>query len=218
VPPVTLPDPGRSAFDYAAWLVDLDGTLYRHFLVRAMMAVELVLWGRSAIKILRIFRREQERMRRAELLHDRDPFQLQVARTAQRLGIPAGDVAAVVDKWMFRYPGRWLRSFRRRAFLERIASFRAGGGKTALVSDYPARSKLTAMGAVGLFDIVVACGEHDGPSALKPNPAGLVLAAERLNVAPQDCLVIGDRRHIDGEAARRAGMAFQLVNSRWRTF
>ena len=62
-----------------------------------------------------------------------------------------------------------------------------------------------------VFDACVAVGEPDGPSRLKPAPDGFLLAAERLGVEPRNCLVLGDRPDADGEAARRAGMDFELV-------
>ena len=205
----------RQPRDFSAWLVDLDGTLYRQAAVRAMMALELTLWGRSAIKTLHTFRHEQERLRGAELPRGADPFELQIERAAQRLGVPATSVAAVVDQWMFDRPGRWLRMFRRRGFLAVISQYQAAGGRTALVSDYPARRKLAAIGVAGLFDVVVACGEPGGPATLKPQPDGLLLAAAQLQVVPTDCLVIGDRADADGEAARRAGMVFRHVTNGW---
>ena len=200
-------------FEYRAWLIDLDGTLYRQNPVRAMVAIELLLSGRSAIKILQTFRREQERLRSGvELPCDADPFRVQIQHTAQRLGLAEERVSAVVDHWMFDRPGRWLRAYRRRPFLRAISSYRKRGGRTALVSDYPARKKLAAMGLEDhFFEQVIACGEPDGPNGFKPLPCGLLLAARRLQVAPADCLVIGDRHDVDGEAASRAGMAFQHV-------
>jgi FMN phosphatase YigB (HAD superfamily) len=209
VPPV------RSAYDYPAWLFDLDGTLYRQPPVRAMMALEVLLWGQSAIMILKAFRQEHERIRKLTLSSDAEPFSLQIRSTANRLGIADEDVALVVDQWMFTRPGRWLRLFRRRWLLAMISRHRSRGGKTAVVSDYPAQRKLAAMGAGDLFDTAVAPGEPGGPHQLKPNPAGLKLAAAQLSVTPAECLVIGDRADADGEAARRAGMAFQHVLSSW---
>jgi beta-phosphoglucomutase-like phosphatase (HAD superfamily) len=39
-------------------------------------------------------------------------------------------------------------------------------------------------------------------------------AASELGISPEECLVLGDRQDADGEAARRAGMAFRLIGSR----
>jgi HAD superfamily hydrolase (TIGR01509 family) len=112
---------------------------------------------------------------------------------------------------MIERPAKWLPLFRRRELLAEIDAFRARGGRTALVSDYPARRKLEALGASRLFDVVVASGEPDGPPRLKPHPGGMLRAAAALGVTPARCLVLGDRPDADGKAANAAGMAFRHV-------
>ena len=195
-----------------AWLIDLDGTLYRPLGVKLAMAVQLTLQGRSAISTLRAFRRELERVRMDDPNGGHvDPFRSQLLRTAQHTGIDVAAVEATVLDWMFHRPGPWLHFFRRRSLIREIAAFRHCGGRTALVSDYPAKAKLQALGADHLFDTLVASGEPGGPPRLKPAPDGYLLAADRLGVDPAHCLVIGDRFDTDGEAARRAGMAFRKI-------
>lgn len=197
-----------SAESFAAWLVDLDGTLYRAAPLRAAMAVELALFGVPAISTLKRFRQEHEFDAADSALHA-SPFAAQVARTARALGTSPDRVAEVVDLWMFRRPAKWISLFRRRSLLAEIARFQAEGGKVALVSDYPVRGKIESLGV--RFDVVVCSGEQGGPSRLKPDPEGYLEAARRLGVAPAHCLVIGDRPDRDGEAAARAGMAFRRV-------
>jgi HAD superfamily hydrolase (TIGR01549 family) len=197
------------AREHDAWLVDLDGTLYAQAPVRLAMAAELSLLGWNALRVLKRFRQEQEALRALEL--DGDPFTLQLERTAAALGEPRDAVEALVRAWMIERPGKWLSLFRRRALLEEIRAFQAGGGRTALVSDYPARRKLAALGAAPLFDVIVASGEPEGPTRLKPHPSGVLRAAAALGVAPKRCLVIGDRADADGAAARTAGMAFRQI-------
>jgi HAD superfamily hydrolase (TIGR01549 family) len=173
------------------------------------MAAELAFLGWSSAGMLRRFRQEHERVRELGLVGD--PFALQIQRTAEALGRSADDVEDEVRRWMIERPGRWLALFRRQPLLAEIAAFRGTGGRTAVVSDYPAKKKLEALGASGLFDTVVASGEPGGPKRLKPHPEGYLLAAERLEVEPSSCLVIGDREDADGEAARAAGMAFRRI-------
>ena len=120
-------------------------------------------------------------------------------------------VERIVREWMQERPGKWIYRFRRTGLLRQIAAYRAAGGKTAVVSDYPARRKLEALKLSELFDVVVACGEDHGPPALKPDPTGYLQAAELLGVRPEHCLVIGDRADADGKAARAAGMTFLRV-------
>lgn len=208
---VVQSSPTTDPFQYRAWLCDLDGTLYRQNPIRAAMAAEVALSGWRVAGLLRHMRHELERMRADEHCPAGDPFAEQVRRVAARLSLPPERVEQVVRSWMIHRPGKWLWWFRRQELLARIERFRAAGGRTALVSDYPARDKLRSLRALDLFEHVVASGEHDGPPRLKPWPDGYLLAAERLGVEPAHCLVIGDRRDADGLAAERAGMAFELV-------
>lgn len=211
-----LADRGRPTLRHAAWLVDLDGTLYRPLPVKLAMAAELLLAGWSALPVVRAFRREHERIHRQlgadpSLAFEPSPFAEQVRRTARAVGLTEEAVTRVVERWMIHRPARWLRLFRRRALLTEIVRARAEGLRTALVSDYPARGKLAALGVVDLFDGVVANGEHPDLKRLKPSPEGFLLAAEQLGVAASECLVLGDRLDVDGQAARRAGMDFRLI-------
>jgi HAD superfamily hydrolase (TIGR01509 family) len=205
-----------AAPEYDAWLVDLDGTLYIARWVKLFMAAELALFGWSALSILRQFRRDHERLREEQsadptLVQDLSPFAAQLARTAEALRLPHDQVERVVQDWMFERPGKWIRRFARRALLGQLREFKAQGGRTALVSDYPADCKVRALGARDLFDVVVANGEALGPRRLKPDPEGYLRAAALLKVDPARCLVIGDRDDADGGAARAAKMAFRLL-------
>jgi HAD superfamily hydrolase (TIGR01549 family) len=194
-----------------AWLVDLDGTLYRPMFVKLAMAAELALLGLGVMRTLRHFRKEHERIR-LELEHDvPSPYRLQLERTALELELDIEQVEQCVSEWMIERPGKWIRLFQRRDLVDEIAAFRMEGGRTALVSDYPASRKLAALGHIALFDAVVASGENDGPRRLKPHPDGYLSAARLLGIEPEHCLVIGDREDADGQAARAAGMRFRLV-------
>ncbi|MEZ4232343.1 MAG: HAD family hydrolase [Polyangiaceae bacterium] len=197
--------------EYDAWLVDLDGTLYRPKPLKLMMGLSLLLFGFRHVKLLRRFRHEHEALREHLTEPVESPFAIQLERTASATKQPLDEVRAIVSDWMVARPGRYIRWFRRQPLLDEIKRFREAGGKTALVSDYPAQLKLEALRAVDLFDVVVANGEASGPSRLKPWPDGYLKAAERLGVEPKRCLVVGDRDDADGAAARYAGMGFRLI-------
>jgi HAD superfamily hydrolase (TIGR01549 family) len=194
-----------------AWLVDLDGTLYSPRPLKVLMGMELLLMGAWHLPKIRAFRKEHELLREEQIDCQGDPFGMQVSRAARALHCEPVELDRLVRHWMVHRPCRWLGFFRKRALLAEISVHRANGGLCALVSDYPARQKLAALGAEDLFQVVVANGEPGGPTQLKPNPAGYLEAAKRLGVNPADCLVIGDREDADGAAARKAGMDFRLV-------
>lgn len=201
-----------NGMQYRAWLIDLDGTLYRSLPVKLAMALELLTAGPRVWKIIRTFRRQHEALRASGCDRGADPFRQQLQDTAQGLDCPLTEVEPVIERWMFERPCRWLKRARRESLVVAIRQHRARGGLTALVSDYPAQRKLRALEMIDLFDVVIASGESDGPTALKPEPDGYLAAAARLQVLPSECLVIGDRTDADGLAAERAGMSFRHVH------
>lgn len=194
-----------------AWLVDLDGTLYQALPLKLVMAVQLAACGPKALRIISHFRKEHEAIREQGLKCSPSPFAAQIDRTARALGLGQREVEDVIQKYMFERPLPWLSRLKRRELLKEIAIFRNDGGRTAIVSDYPAQKKLAALGVSELFDRVVASGEPGGPEKLKPAPDGFLQAAKVLGVEPSRCLVIGDRTDADGAAAAAAGMEFRLI-------
>jgi beta-phosphoglucomutase family hydrolase len=66
---------------------------------------------------------------------------------------------------------------------------------------------LTAVGLLDKFQAIVSAGEY---KHAKPAPDCFLLAAERLGVAPKDCLVFEDT-HLGIQAATAAGMASVMV-------
>ena len=70
-------------------------------------------------------------------------------------------------------------------------------------------SILQREGLEGHFGVIIGGGEV---SAHKPDPRGLLLAAEQLGCAPPEVLYVGDSV-IDAEAAQRGGMSFVAVLS-----
>lgn len=204
---MALPQPFFDPTHTAAWLVDLDGTLYHARYLKLAMAVELGLLGVWNVPVLRRFRHEHEQLRLDQTISD-GPYATQLERTAKATGCTLAEIERITSTWMIERPRKWVRLFRRRSLISALERYRALGGRCALVSDYPATRKLDALGCGHLFDVVVANGEAGGPPALKPRPDGYLRAAESLGVPPARCLVIGDRPDADGEAARAAGMEF----------
>jgi len=74
----------------------------------------------------------------------------------------------------------------------------------ACVTNNARRFTVPMLERLGLSDWLDVIVTGDDSDALKPDPAPLRLAAERLGVAVEDCLMIGDSA-IDVAAARAAG-------------
>jgi HAD superfamily hydrolase (TIGR01509 family) len=96
-----------------------------------------------------------------------------------------------------------------REFLEKV---RARGIKTAIVSGSHRTNVQVALDILDLgeyFDLIVS---GDDLLERKPDPKPFLVAAEKLGLRPQDCLVIEDS-FAGAEAARRAGAKLIVVDS-----
>lgn len=190
-------------------LFDVDGTLYEQRVLRRRMAARLAAayWSRPdrgthVIRALQAYRQAHEELRNQTYSSD-----LQLALAAIKSGYSVSDVRAVVDEWFERKPLELLRRCvypDLPQFLRVLSERRIPCG---VFSDYPAETKLSAMKLRDFFDHVLCAAEV---GSLKPNPAGVLLLAERMGLAPADMLYIGDRT-IDLEAAAAAGMRGILV-------
>ena len=70
---------------------------------------------------------------------------------------------------------------------------------------------LKTLGILGRFDTLVCAGDY---TKSKPNPEPFLIAAERLGVKPEDCLVFEDTE-MGIQAATAAGMASVKVLQPW---
>jgi len=89
--------------------------------------------------------------------------------------------------------------------------------KISLVTDGLAlmqKNKVAALGIADRFNAIVYCWELNAP---KPNPAGLKEAINRLEVSPQECVMIGDRIDHDMQPAKALGMTtIRLLRGRFK--
>ncbi|MCB1182495.1 HAD-IA family hydrolase [bacterium] len=86
-----------------------------------------------------------------------------------------------------------------------LNSLLKAGYRMAVVSDAPrfeAWLRLTYLGLQHSFDLVLT---HDDTGAHKPDPTGFRMALERLGVAPDRAVVIGDWKERDIRGGRNAG-------------
>jgi FMN phosphatase YigB (HAD superfamily) len=192
---------------YEVVVFDMDGTLYRQTPMRLRMAALLA--GHVATtadfltpRILRKFRRLREDM---ATRRQRD-FDIPLhEECAQGFGINVPTVRRVVSDWIERRPLPHLARCRVAGVDTFFDSLKRSGVAIAVLSDYPARAKLLALGLEA--DVVVAATDPE-LGIMKPDPAGLELVLSRMGVPPHRALMIGDRDDRDGAAARQAGVAF----------
>ncbi|MBN8550760.1 MAG: HAD family hydrolase [Deltaproteobacteria bacterium] len=89
---------------------------------------------------------------------------------------------------------------------EVLAALRVRGLRTGIVTNAPPDHVTLIEEKLGLAELVdvTVTGEEIGRRK-KPEPFGLLLAAERIAVPPRNCLYVGDQL-FDMQAAERAGM------------
>ena len=201
-------------------LFDVDGTLYRQRPVRMMMAMELALWplqtrqaarALRTVRVLREYRRSHERLRTT--MTSTSLASVQLAETARRAGVSPDEAAAIVEQWMIRRPLRHLSRYRRSGVVEVLADLQRAGLTLGVLSDYPSREKLEALGIMDYFSLAL-CTTDEGINALKPHPAGFRAACARWGLAPEEVLYVGDRPEVDGAGAAAAGLRCAIIGGR----
>lgn len=191
---------------YAAYLFDLDGTLVDSApdIARALNRLlrELGL-GTVPEALARGWIGDGSRMliTRALAHHGREPedvdalFERFIEHYAEGTGGPET-----------LYPGA----------LHTLATLAERGVPLACVTNKPAHLTdlvLRATGTAGYFGAVLGAGTLP---ERKPDPRPLLVACERLGVAPEQALMVGDSA-VDLQAARNAGCPFCLVSfGYWR--
>jgi HAD superfamily hydrolase (TIGR01549 family) len=202
-----------------ALIFDVDGTLYDQLVVRRAMVGRL-LWSAittpgeivPTLRALRAYRRAQESLRQGPQTFA-DIADAQVRAAALDTGIDADRVRRYVARWMEREPLSVVGRARRSGVLDLLCVGRRLGLRMGVVSDYPAEQKLDALRLAAFFDAVV-CAQQPEVQRFKPDPQGLMIALDRLRVAPDEAVYIGDRPEIDAVAAQRAGMRCIIVGPR----
>jgi len=196
-------------------LFDLDGTLYRHGPLRALMAAELLtlplqhpLRAVPSYRALRAYRREQEHLRGYSCA--RPVHTLQLAAAVDAAGLSQPYVEQLIESWMFERPLKYLRLCRRPGIDRLLQALHGRGVPCGVLSDYPAQRKLEALGLDRWFSFVLTAQDPE-VNVFKPHPRGFVCAAQMWRVEPDEVLFVGDRPDVDGEGARAAGMDCVIV-------
>ncbi len=86
-------------------------------------------------------------------------------------------------------------------FFEALRAAGLGLGVLTNDAEMPARAHLSAAGVTGLLDFIAG---YDSGHGAKPGPGGLLAFAERMDLPPASCVMVGDSLH-DLQAGRAAG-------------
>jgi HAD superfamily hydrolase (TIGR01549 family) len=199
-------------------LFDVDGTLYHQRRLRLCMGAELaalpLTLGPSCARVIRVlktYRRVHEELRALGRC-DSPLAALQVSRTALRENVAAPEVEAAVVEWMNQRPLKYLRWCRRRGLVALLARLQQRGTRLGVLSDYPAREKLAALGVEEFFSPVLCTTDRE-INALKPHPRGFLRACELWQLSPEEVLYVGDRSEVDAAGALAAGVGCAVFTS-----
>jgi HAD superfamily hydrolase (TIGR01509 family) len=199
-------------------LFDVDGTLYHQGGLRRAMLGRLLMAaianpfaGVTTFRALQAYRKAQESLRGAEVEGALASAHLRLA--CEQCGAAEEVVAQAVGRWMEKEPLALLERFVDPALRAFLSAARARGVRLGVFSDYPAATKLHAMGLTEFFDVIVAA-QDAAVNRFKPHPSGLLEALRRLDAAPDRALYVGDRHEVDGAAARAAGVPCIIVGRR----
>jgi FMN phosphatase YigB (HAD superfamily) len=200
---------------------DVDGTLYRQRQLRLRMALDLLIdtvlkRDTKTIAVLARYRRVRERLGNEQV---GDAECASVAQTAAAATVAPDKVRSIVAEWIEQRPLRFLAGCRYPGLPELFTGLRRRGKSIGILSDYPAKAKLEALGLTA--DYVVSAGD-ECIGLLKPHPRGLESLIAAAGVTPHEAVLIGDRVDRDGLVARRAGARALIKSSKrlegWQTF
>jgi FMN phosphatase YigB (HAD superfamily) len=208
----------RASGPVRAVVFDVDGTLYDQRPLRACMAAELG-WSAAAshsvagtlriARILQSYRAMHERLRGVDGNGD-SIARLQIAGAARLAGVAETEVDAVVAEWMFRRPLKYLARCRRSGLVGLLSELQRRGVRLGVLSDYPSREKLAALGVEEYFASILCTTDSD-INALKPDPRGFRRACEAWSLPPDEVLYVGDRPDVDARGALAAGLRCAVV-------
>lgn len=214
----------QPAFDWMSVklvVFDVDGTLYDQRTLRLRMASLLALHAITScslrtVKVLMVFRRLREQLADREY----EGFEPRlVADTAEATGESVEQVRNIATEWLEKRPLPYLINCRYRGLDALFAGLRRHGKKIGILSDYPPREKLAALGLAA--DILIG-SQEESVGVLKPHPRGLLAVMERAGCTPDQTVLIGDRIERDGMAALRAGCRSLIRSSQpgegWLSF
>ena len=200
---------------------DVDGTLYRQRPLRLRMSRDILLHtllkrDLNVIAVLAKYRGIRERLGDEQVVDFENAL---IAQTATATANSPDSVRSIVSEWVERRPLRYLAACRYPGLSQLFAGLRRSGKSIGILSDYPAKAKLGALGLTA--DYVVFAGD-EGIGLLKPHPRGLESLIAAAGVKPHHTVLIGDRADRDGIAARRAGAQALIRSSKpiegWQTF
>ena len=198
----------KKFFDYKAWILDFDGTLFYQLPMRIFMAAWLVLYYLprphrwKELLMLREYRRLREKLFAAE---SKNSHQLQLENLSQRYNMSVQKILAVMQDWMTEKPKIFIKTFQRKNLVAAIKSAQLRGIMIVIYSDNPVSEKVKALNFLPDYAF---WSDDDLIKCMKPNADGLKNIVKLLKLNHKEILYIGDRDDRDGLCAKNASVDY----------
>lgn len=204
-----------SAIKYICF--DVDGTLYDIRSMRKAMFRELLvslLLKRISIQEIRIlynYRKTLENLRQRFKLTDQSLSGFHAREVSEKVSCPSEMVDKTVNRWMIDVPCSKIHDFIWPNTKDTLIKLKEKGYCLAVLSDYPAKEKVEAMGLNNIFEVILSC-QDQGSSGYKPDTNGFENIVKYFGAKPCECVYIGDSYEKDIRGALENQMHAVLLN------
>ena len=198
----------KNFFDYKAWVLDFDGTLFYQLPMRIFMAAWLGMYYLprpnrwKEIFMLREYRRLREKLFAAD---SKNSHQLQLEKLSQRYNMSVQKISDIMQTWMTEKPKFLIKIFQRKKLIAAINSAKLRGITIVIYSDNPVSEKIKALDFTPDYAF---WSDDDLIKCMKPNADGLKNIIKLLKLNREEILYIGDRDDRDGLCAENAGVDY----------
>lgn len=187
---------------------DIDGTLYRQFRLHISMAFHFLRYNQFFLKY-GLVRKDMHRMDKLDDFSD-----VQAGLMAERIHTTKDEAHRRLDRIVYEgLSSHFTRIPACREAPETIKAFHDAGLKIAILSDFPPSQKGDLWGILKYCDVVL--GTED-IGALKPSSVPFKVMAQKLGVAPEHVLYVGNSVKYDIRGSKKAGMKSAYLEPFWR--
>ncbi|MBP3709354.1 MAG: HAD family hydrolase [Treponema sp.] len=188
---------------------DIDGTLYAPRYLHVRMALHFFRYNQLFLKY-GFVRRDMHKLGKVDNF-----MEVQDALLAKRIGCSVEDARERLQRIVYHGLGKFFKSIPPRKYVhEAFKAFRDAGLKIGILSDFPPEQKGDLWGLREYCDVLLGT---ESTGALKPSSHPFLVMAEKLDVAPEHILYVGNSVKYDVRGAKNAGMKTALIEPRWHT-
>lgn len=198
-----------------AVLFDVDGTLYNQTKLRYIMSFKILFnaitsptTAKRTINVIKCYRIAQEILREKKI-YSTENGEGQLKLTSQLSKTDESEVRKIVKKWFEEIPLKVIPDCKKNNLEKTFEWIYDNGFKIGLYSDYDSIEKARVLNIDKYISVYVSSSDSS-VGVFKPDPKGFLVASEKLGVAPENVMYVGDRFDVDLKGANAAGMKTAL--------